>query len=79
MVGVCSFHGRMADCSRLHKTLTGERRGAMGRVRVNAETPDPPSSDEVRPESLDGASPSRVLRAPGQEADRPAYNDWDEV
>jgi hypothetical protein len=79
MVRVCPFHGRMADCFWLHERLTGERRGAMGRVRVNAETPHPTSSDEVRPESLDEASPSRVARAPGQEADCPAYNDWDEV
>ena len=51
----------------------------MGGVRVNAETLDPTSSDEVRPESIDEASPSRALRAPGQEADCPVYNDWDEV
>ena len=51
----------------------------MGGVRVNAESPDPTRSDEVTPESLNEASPSRALRAPGQEADCPVYNDWDEV
>lgn len=86
MVRVCSFHGRMAQCFWLHEMLTGERRGAMRGVRANAESLDPTSSDQVTPESLevtpkspDQASPSQALRAPGQEADCPVYNDWDEV
>lgn len=86
MVRVCSFHGRMAQCFWLHEMLTGERRGAMRGVRANAESLDPTSSDQVTPKSLevtpkspDQASPSQALRAPGQEADCPVYNDWDEV
>jgi hypothetical protein len=58
----------------------------MRGVRANAENSDPTSSDEataeshkVTPESLNEASRSQALRAPGQEADRPACNDWDEV
>jgi hypothetical protein len=55
----------------------------MRGARANAESLDPTSSDQVTPESLkvtpksfNEASP---LRAPGQEADCPVYNDWDEV
>jgi hypothetical protein len=58
----------------------------MRGVRVNAESLDPTSSDQVTPGSLkvtpkspNEASPSQALSAPGQEADCPVYNDWDEV
>lgn len=51
----------------------------MRGVRANAEGLDPTGCDEVAPESLNEASPSQALRSPDQEADRPVYNDWDEV